>query len=296
MAITVKDTVNAGFQTNVASVNVSNSGTLAAGDLAFAFLFLTGTAAGRTWDDLAGWTVIGEITDTTGGDIAMQLMYKVVSSGDVSGGSFTFTISGGNAARAAASVMNISGYNTAQPIEATTTGQTVGSDDTPSFSGLSAPTYANSLYILYAGADEHSAVSSFSGYALATDNPTWTERTDEVYSTVGPGGHAVATAIRSAVTASGNFSFIVDGAAGDTGQSFGFLTIVRPIVSVTVNADVVSLTSSTPAPTEQTGVTFTADVVTATSSVQAPNVVQKREWNTLDKHSASVVNLDKTAL
>ena len=68
------------------------------------------------------------------------------------------------------------------------------------------PDLPNCLFVIFAGASDPTTIPSVSSYALATNNPTWTERAENNHTSAGAdyAALAVATATRPETTATGN--------------------------------------------------------------------------------------------
>ncbi|MCK4500302.1 hypothetical protein KAU11_07380 [Candidatus Babeliales bacterium] len=99
-------------------------------------------------------------------------------------------------------------------------GATVTNDDTPTYTNTITPTSALALIIFVITGDGDNN-SSASGYAVVTDDPTWTERAD-----MNGNGRlmAVATAIRTATSATGDSSATLSGTTANVIDTTGIIS------------------------------------------------------------------------
>lgn len=287
MAITVQSVGVSGtdFASGTSCVITKPSG-LAEGDLMVAVL-------GNTVGDFANadWTSI-LVGLPESGNTRMETFYKIADADDVAASNFTFTCSSGSNA---GFILRITGHNASSPVLAGSLTDNVTNDQTPTYNDMSVtPSYANSLLIypifIYGG---NTAGQGISGYAIATDNPTWTER-GEIINSAGGTAIAVATATRSAITATGNATAVLDDNDGDE-NSIAEMIVINPIQDATITPLVIDIVASVQAPTIKVGVVLTPSVVTITTSIQAPSVKIRTEWANQDKSSAPTwANQDKS--
>ena len=151
----------------------------------------------------AGWATIDTTTFSTGG--RTSIFKKVAESSDVSASDFTFTATANTGGVQVASfLMRISGVGIQSGFVTAAATGTSGS------TGAMTPTRINNLMLIItasASTGDFTPPTS-SGYQIATNNPTWTERAD-----VGSGSSsymatiAVATASRPEITSTGAASF-----------------------------------------------------------------------------------------
>ncbi len=166
---------------------------LTVGDLMIAQV--VGMSAGaQTHATPAGWTKIRQ--DGTN-QPASSLFWKIADGVDVAAADFTFTVTGATSSRGA--IVAFYNTNPSAPINANN-GQLNASTLTVTSPGIT-PSEANCMLLLFCayGNDD-----TFSGYAIATDNPSWTERYDLPSNLTFDLGLAVATAPRPETSATGN--------------------------------------------------------------------------------------------
>lgn len=155
---------------------------------------------------------------------------------------------------------------------------TVSNDDTPSWGASVTPASANSLLVMAIIA-EQTAAGGTSGYAVATDNPTWAERFDETSTGI---TFAVATAVRSATTATGNASATLTGSGSNTTDSAVLMAVFQPLASASLTGTTALLTS--PASTLiaadiSSSTNVSTALLTDTSTLLDPSArVSERVW------------------
>lgn len=171
----------------------------------------------------SGWTLIH--TDGSGGGEKLWTYYKIASS---EGASWTWGWDGSNTNKGWYA-LRFDGHDATTPID-TNAIATVTNDGTPSFANTVTPTIANCMLVFSVLARQDSS-SGTSGYAVTTDNPTWTERLDTTSSSV---TCAVATADRTATSATGN-STVTLGSDDGTEDSTGSMIVIRRKTQFTAN-------------------------------------------------------------
>jgi hypothetical protein len=275
MAITIHNTSVAGWGSVNTSVTVSKNTGLAVGDLMVAQVVTIIDNSGDVINTPSGWTKIGsEVKLNTSGSTYLHqtLFWKIADSGDTAASNFTFTFTSSTFFNAA--IYRVSGMNTVNPIDQNASG-TVADNANFSASGFT-PTYGDEAYIIF-GAN-FNGNGTASSYAIATDNPTW----NEDYESSSSGNRCIvgASAIRSASTATGSFSFSGVGAGNDT---VGHMIAIKTIVDVTVSPSVLTSTSTLQAPTISGGASVSVSTLTATSEVKTPTEIGRADWSTQDK-------------
>lgn len=162
---------------------------------------------GASISDIAaptGWEIIDTIYHNT--DNKGAYFTKIADADDVAATNFTFTSLGiNNADDMIGSILRISDA----PIIVNTAKGT-GTGESLSFSGFT-PERPNCLLVLFVQIFDTSSSPSASAYAIANDNPTWTERGDTNLNNDTDSGLAVATALRPEQTETGNVSASFDG-------------------------------------------------------------------------------------
>ena len=274
---------------NPPTTTITKPSGLAVGDLMVAFI--ANTSAGTGCDTPAGWT---KIRDGGAAGHSSSAFYIVATATETAASNFVFVATGGGNARMGGGILRITGFVAASPIDTSNGAASVANDSTPNYTMTVTPTLANSLLLFmnYTYSTGGGTDVSTSAQAITTSNPTWTEAFD----LPGPGlilGMAVAYAIRTQITATGDFTATLS--VGDNSEdSDGIAVVVKPIQDATVIPAVITSVSSVQAPTNQVGVTLTPSVITSASSVQAP-VTSINPWITTNKSvSTGWINPDKS--
>lgn len=223
MSVTVQSVSTTNY-TSASSINITKPTGLAEGDLMIAFI--SGTSNSDSNINVpTGWT---SIDSSTNGGESWKCMYKVADSSDVAATQFAFTNTdgeyiGGGLIRITNAHIDFS-VKSKQTILNAANGVFNASTITPAL--------ANSL-ILFFAVNLGSAGTS-SGYAIATDNPSWTEGYD--FGSTAPAtdlSMVFAYANRPETTATGNFSYTDPG----TVDAFGFFMSITELISVTTELD-----------------------------------------------------------
>lgn len=233
----------------------------------------------------SGWTLAKQETS----DNCTYLYYKIASS---EGASWVWGFDASNAC--GGGCLRVSGAKASGPLDQANSGL-VNDDATPTFTSADIdPTTLASLFVMVAHSTD-TADRTISGYAIVTNNPTWTEHfniTDGGLSSV-HSSLAVATAVRAQDTASGDPSYVIDSGGGGAD---GRLVIANFKVEsdVTVSPAVIDLTFSVQAPSITGGANVTPSVVDITVAIQAPTVTTPaNDWTNQNKNTASWVNQTK---
>jgi len=160
-------------------------------------------------------------------------IYKYATSTDISNGYISVNGSDSFSITARINVYRISG----EVASLTATGDFVVGDSTPSYNVTQTPLIDNSLLLIMAACSQSSTEPNGSAYAIATDNPTWTEATDERIENMGGSGDDpsifMAYATRTEQTATGDASMAMEGS-----RSFGILVCVNPASPASPSAGV----------------------------------------------------------
>lgn len=181
------------------------------GDLLIAAIFFRTTAEETlTVTAPSGFASI-RINNTQNG-VHLQTWWKIAGSGDAAASSFDFD--GSQTVPRMGGILRINGHDPTTPINGSNGG--VGLGTAMSISGIT-PSVANCLLIqTYACVDDALDISS---YAIATDNPTWTEQFEVEDVSASPGTLALAASTaRAATTATGNATATISQAEGWSGQ------------------------------------------------------------------------------
>lgn len=259
--------------TNGGTIVVPKPSSLALTDMMVAHIAVTDEDANTaSVTPPAGWTSItGAVLSDANGMAGTVVFWKIADSGDVSASNFTFTNNSGELMGMAGAIYRISGVGSISSAGATVAGGT-----SPSFANTITPTVANNLLLfLYTGTDSVGSAQTVSGYAITTDNPTWTERYDQTADLFGDFGSgngitplmSGATATRSAITATGNSTCTI---TTDFNYNTGVIVVLNPTVDATVTPTVMDITASIQAPL--IGITILPTVMSIVSSIVSPVV------------------------
>lgn len=151
----------------------------------------------------AGWTQIQY--NNVVSDLSLLTAWKIATSDDVSASTFTF----GTATTAirSGSILRFNGNHATTPISAS-------NNAVPAFGGLLNPTFAmtvtpsaNNILIFVTEQVGDGYTGAVSNYAIATDNPTWTEIRDDGSTSGSDGWASIAvSSVRSQTSATGDSS------------------------------------------------------------------------------------------
>lgn len=269
------------------NLTITKPTSLAAGDFMFAGCGRNGGTANFT--PPAGWTTL--FTSNDASNYGLVVFWKIATSGDASASNFAFSIT------AAANDGLIGFIVRATGSSFTGTGNFVSTSDinnsgatTHTFTPGVTPPSNDALYLLGSFVRGNTTQS---GYAVANNNPSWTERVDTAISTTRSSSLAVATALATSISASGDFNVTL----GSSLEAIGFLIALEESTNVTVSPSVVNATFSVISPASITGganITIAASV-NATFTVQAPTVsFPVSDISNQDKHNSVFDNLDKS--
>ena len=278
-------------------ISITKPTSTADGDLLIAHfgIMVRNYSIGFKMSTLSGWT---EINYTQNGKQSSHVFYKVAGASEPS--TYDWGFDDGTS--------NVDGAVTGAIYRITGQGS-VGSIQSSFKAGFSpwdvtlTPTFADSLILMLVTANDGSAdkTGSVSGYAIATDNPTWTERYDvngNMDTHFGGGDPsqtliAGATASRTEQTATGDASATI---AGYNGEVIAGLVIIPPVVNVTVSGttgivELVGNDGSVSGVSNTAGTTGIIELVGNDGVVTTP----AQKWSNVDKSSApSWNNLDKS--
>lgn len=227
-------TVDTGSGTS--NLTISKPSGLAEGDVLVAIL--AALSDGEDWNTPSGWTKAEGVGEGSG-DYNLTVLAKIADSDDENATDFTFSHpDDANTGELQGVLMRVTGSSFPSDISKAITadaGEGSNSSGTVTFSGGVTPTGPNNLLIFSVMSDVNG--QNISGYAVATDDPTWTERYENSYSPAALPNHlAVATGPRSEQTATGDYS--ADYSDGDA--------FIGVLVSVTesVDASITGVTGS----------------------------------------------------
>ena len=256
---------------------------LAAGDLMIALLAVTGpnesyTASG--WDELFAQNIPNF-------NYKMNCLIKVADSADAAATNFTFNVNASGDSKVGA-LLRITGTFSGTA-NCTHDKDVVAADTTPTFTGGVTPVGSTALLVMgcFSG-----TLGTSSAYAVANNNPTWTERADISVNDVEDLSLSVATADYASASATGDYSLsITDGT-----ESGGYIIAISDSSSVTVSPAVITMTASVQAPSVSGSANVSPAVITMTATVQAPTVTTPDpDWVNTDKSATtSFTNQDKS--
>ena len=248
----------------------------------------------------AGWTDLVEDVDG-GGPYGHGAYYKVANSTDVAATDFTFDIGEGH--QSVGAIYRISGAGATFVTDNDTTTATT----SHTFTGGVTPEAASSLLLFLVIMKNNGLSNGHSDYAVATDNPSWTEQYDIDSTSVGL-TFSGATAIRTQTTATGNYSYT----STRSEVAKGMLIALRPSLSAsaTITSIALTLTMNSPAnllafspialtltlnsPTAETAVSDWTNA-TKTSVLSAANTSKNAASpSNVSKSSGSIVNVSKS--
>lgn len=274
MAIAYQSIATTDFnEVSPGTLTITKPSGLAVGDMMVAYI---------VWDtsDTTAPTLPSGFTsllhDTTGTKSAWA--YKVADSGDVAASNFVFTLAG-TVSASGGSIMRWTGVG---QIDAGSTVRVNSATTTPSFAGGITPGVADSYLIM----GYHSPYThTVSNYAIATDNPTWTEIMDE--QNVSPDlTMSLAYASRPEVTATGNFTLTTSSSHDDHN---GVLIYLSPRTDVNLSMPVGTLTLTSPTPSLTVDVNIPMPVGTLSVSGGVPTVTtaENNVWTEEAKNSTT---------
>lgn len=265
---------------NSSSITVTKPTGLAVGDLMiFHYSYSDATDLAQT---MSGWT---HEVDNYGGVLKTGIQWKIADAGDVAASNFTMSFDGA-VASPLAGLLRITGYVVNDLLNEA---KDTGANGDGSLSVSVTPITPNSLILFFIANNEQSNISN---YAIATDNPSWSELYDITGSSVT--GLALGYATRTQVTATGEASFNSSVGSG-TIDFFGILIAIGTPLDVTISPSVLSSVVSVQEPTVAGGAIVSPAVISSVVSVQAPVVsMPAQKFTNESKHDTDWVNEDKS--
>lgn len=258
-------------------VTITKPTGLAVGDLMVAQIVSLG---GSSTVLPSGWI---QLVYKQSNDFDNEILYKVADSSDVAATNFTFTKSVYGPRNIGGGILRISGASFANSISFFDTDSNTSSVNI-TYTNIDITPYADSLMIMAIVGDGTTNLTNVSNYAIATDNPTWTESWDFFTTTGNPVGMYLAYGSRSANTATGNPSITGFGVGGQTTSCVLFS--INPSKDVTIS-ETLTLTD-----TAKQDITLnTSDTLTSTDQVETE---KKKVWLNEDKHTSTWTNQDKS--
>lgn len=283
MAATVQSSTTTAFASGT-SITITKPTGLTVGDLMI-FHYVINDAT-DTIQTLSGWT--HEVNNqSSGGIVKTGLQWKIADSGDVAASNFTFASSGTSIQ--GGGLLRIDDFVVSGLLNDSGNGQA--NTTSPSYSNTVTPTSANNLLLLFIATNE---AGSTSNYAIANDNPTWSEVYDFNSSSPGPQSMACASATRAQTGATGNSSVTLSSSSST--DSYGILVAIESPLNVTVTGSTGLLSLNGNAGTVTGGATVTGSTGVLTLNGNAGTVtIPTPDWTNVDKSAApNWVNPDKS--
>lgn len=216
-----------------AAVNASSSNNitinkptgLAVGDLMIA---IVGGPNDYSVNTKSGWTGLTQAQSVEGNQLTAKAQWKIADAADVAASTFVFSTNTGSGLTGC--ILRFSGHNPSAPINAENAVHNNTNTTTPSIACGITPAVANCMILASIWQAEGSTTTA-SGYAVATDSPTLTERLDQAGTVAGTSrgmSMHVATGERAATSATGNLSATMS----NSGDRFvGILIAIAPLTS-----------------------------------------------------------------
>lgn len=251
---------------------------------------ITGGTGVNTWGSQSGWTALANAGSSN--DVIFASYAKIADSSDVSASDFTFSPSAsdtmGNAIGVIARVSTTNGFASVSDNIAS---QAAGQEVTPvGDSGVT--TKSSSGVLLIAIAEERNdGNTDFSGYSVTNDDPTWSEEED-IYNE--PSGLAnnlgLASGDYNFQQATGSWSVDTD----STGA--GALISVHENINVTINAGVLTASSSLQPESVSAGANVNVTTLSAQSSFNASTVSADASdpWTEVTKDTGVWSNVNRS--
>jgi hypothetical protein len=278
---TVASTTESGFATSTTHTTNKPSG-LAVGDIMLGYVFFPSGSVGVT--PPAGWSTIGFSTIQVGVGAGFYY-YKIADAGDVAATDFTvtFDVSG----QGYFAIMRITGgdtdfstwkYGGNDRVANATADPSIGPGITPD---------ADSL-IIQLWTEAFTGSTAISDYAIANDDPTWTQAFQDDSAGVGGVYVAAAYGLRASSSATGNQSVV--GGAGTTYWAAGIISIPpggsSPII----------IYSGTPALEVNTAITVSNSGGSLPSGLATNTVYYVREIISATEFTVSAISAGGTEL
>src|SRR5574343_1803581 len=197
MAVTYNSTQEDG-STSTTSVVITKPTSTAEGDLLLAQIIISDNSLTITAP--SGWTLINSISVSV--NQKSSIYYKLATNSEGS----NYTWSWGSAVQAKGYISRFTGHLPSAPINTSNGTSDTSSSTTLTQSGIT-PTTENCMLVFFTSNSNSRTVSN---YAIATSNPTWTERYDGGASLA---SGSMATAIRPETTSTGNGTATMSGTA-----------------------------------------------------------------------------------
>jgi hypothetical protein len=277
---------------SVQSATVDNDNTLvitkptslAVGDLMVAGIWADRDAgSSASISTPSGWT-LEELLDTGIGNGALAVFSKVADSADVAASNFTFTGTGSTTQmHMIGHLLRITNFGQKAGEASAASGAT---STTLTITGFTpSPAITEALYIAFAGRSDVGTPGQVTSIAMATSNPTWTERAEStVNGSTTDSTFAVYTANRTATTATGDFT--VTFATVDNTRTGGIVIALNPRVDGSFSAPDTKVNAYALTPIQSVVIDAVVDAPTITS-------MNMPAWSNPTKPSTTWINTDK---
>lgn len=282
--ITVEQTTSATFTEGAITVDYPSG--IVANELMILVLFCSEF---DTISTPSGWTVVTNTTTEFQGDVDtdVYIYRKVVSAGDVTAGSISVDV-GDTSGELAYVCFRISGYNTATPVEQTSSGDNTSTGTSRAHTVSITPSTSGSLLIVCSGWDGQGTTGTYS----ATGSPSFTEVADFQRSTTDTVSVAYAQINNTTEITSLSFA---SSTSTSRSQQIGFL--VRTAVDSTDTLTFVSSTQTAFTPSGSAGanlaLALTESTQTAFSTTGFAN--SPTTYTNTAKNSATYANTTKNS-
>lgn len=267
---------------NATPLTITKPTGLAEGDLLVAHLVCNEGGGTPVWTLPSGWTSIETVANGSTDNTAV--FAKIADSSDVAASDFDFTSAGdsvGILIRLSGDFGSVAGsiYLSSSDTDGTS----------PSLTGITGDT----TYMIFGMlTDALTGPGQFSGWSMATDNPSWAEIYDSRYDDLREIHYGAAiSANRASTNDTGTLTY--SESVSETTKSIVAIGI-KEAVSVTANAGVQTATFSVVSASSITGgAGATPTVNTATFSVLTPSITTSAvNWNFEDRPTASIWTIE----
>lgn len=260
---------------SAASIVITKPTSLAAGDGMIAHVIVNG----GTVTTPSGWTLEGTIALT---GATCYLFSKVADSTDAAATNFTFAFDA-NRSEAAGAISRFTNINSADIVDQVGASNSSTTGTASSSNGIT-PTQAMGTFLILSCRRGTGTATTASGYAIATDNPTWTEAYDFFSATSTFVSLSMAYGYRANITASGTASCTINTSTNWGQRVINLAPAALPTASLASTA---------------TGITSTRTVVNATASIVSTALVPTFSaiaavWTNLIKHTTTWTNQDRS--
>lgn len=265
------------------TMDITKPTSLAEGDL---MVFVGGGAETIGAYTKTGWTQIFGATAT---NLQMTVLFKVADSSDAAASTFDFGSAGASGSGECGALFRITGnFTNANNFYYATASGLSGVDTSVT------PLNTSSLLLLGAFTRSDGSIN-FSTFAIANNNPTWTERVDITALATRDADLGIATATPSAASATGNSTIVTTGNGGQPTSSLSFLISIHEDADVTGTHALLATTPTFFEESSSAGVTGTHALHSASPTFTPPTatVRQPTQWQRPTKPSTTWVNKDK---